>query len=239
MSDLPGYLYVAGFFAVSWMAAAICVVLYRGAIRAGLGRPRAAGVAAVAATLLGGWLVATSLLARAGTYDHPGPVPLTVLVAGAVLIASLAATRIPVMSRILAAPGTAARLAVPQTVRILGPLFLVVMVLGHLPAVFAVPAGVGDFATGAAAPFVAWRLTRGRGRREAIWFNAFSIADLVNAITIATLSIFLLGYSSMESLRLLPLSLVPTFAVPLDIALSVVSLGRLLPRRALEPAFQA
>src|SRR5215467_3945566 len=239
MDDIPGYLYVTGFLALSSMVAAVCVVLYRGAIRAGLSRRRAAGVGAAAATLLGGWLVSTSLLAQAGVYDHPGPVPRTAVVTVAVLIALLAATRIPVMSRILAAPGTAARLAVPQTVRILGPFFLVVMALGHLNPFFAWPAALGDFATGAAAPFVAWRLARGSGHREAIWFNVFSIADLVNAITIATITLLVLGYSSIESLRLLPVALVPTLAVPMDIALSLVSLGRLLPRRAREVVFQA
>jgi len=239
MDDLPGYLYVVGFLATSSMVAAVGVVLYRGAIRAELGRARATVVGAAAVTLLGGWLVATSLLARAGAYDHPGPVPRTAAVTVAVLVALLAATQIPVVSRTLAAPGTAARLAVPQTVRILGPLFLVVMALGHLNPFFAWPAALGDFATGAAAPFVAWRLARGRGHSEAIWFNVFSIADLVNAITIATITLLVLGYSSIESLRLLPVALVPTLAVPMDIALSLVSLGRLLPRRAREVVFQA
>src|SRR5262249_11468033 len=129
--------------------------------------------------------------------------------------------------------------AVPQTFRILGPMFLVVMALGALPALFAVPAALGDTATGAAALFVARRLARGNGRREAIWFNAFGLADLVVAVILAALARFLLGYSSIESLRLLPLALVPTAVVPLDIALHVVSLGRLLPRRAQVTAFEA
>jgi hypothetical protein len=239
MDDLPAYIWATVFVATIGTQWVTCMALYRGAIRAGLGRRRAAGVGAAAAALLGGWLVATSLIALTGAYDQPWLVPLVAFVGGAVLIALLAVTRVPVVSRILAAPDTAARLAVPQTFRILGPVFLVVMALGHLPALFAVPAALGDTATGAAALFVARRLAKGNGRREAIWFNAFGLADLVVAVMMAALARFLLGYSSIESLRLVPLALVPTAVVPLDMALHVVSLGRLLPRRAQVTALEA
>src|SRR6266496_4344541 len=123
MYDLPGYIWVVVFVAAIGMLALTSVALYRGAIRAGLGRRRAAWVGAAAATLLAGWLVATSLIALAGAYNRPWPVPLVAFVGGAVLIALLAATRIPIVSRVLAAPDTVARLAVPQTVRILGGTF--------------------------------------------------------------------------------------------------------------------
>ena len=118
-------------------------------------------------------------------------------------------------------------------------------------ALFAIPApppaispairinDLGDAATGVAALFVARRLARGKGRREAIWFNAFGLVDLVVAVITAALARFLLGYQSIETLRLLPLVLVPTFAVPLSMAMHVVSLRRLLPRRAREAALQA
>jgi hypothetical protein len=239
MYDLPSYIWAAVLVGAIGIPAATSVALYRGAIRAGLGRRRAAGVGAAAATLLAGWLVATSLLALAGAYNQPWPVPLVAFVAGAVLIALLAATRIPIVSRVLAAPDTVARLAVPHTFRILGPTFLVVAALAPLPLLFAVPAGLGDTATGVAALFVARRLARGKGRREAIWFNAFGLVDLVVAVITAALARFLLGYQSIETLRLLPLVLVPTFAVPLSMAMHVVSLRRLLPRRAREAALQA
>jgi hypothetical protein len=102
-----------------------------------------------------------------------------------------------------------------------------------------VPAVLGGTATGAAALFVARRLAKGDGRRDAIWFNAFGLADLVVAVVLATLARGLMGYQSIEPLRLLPLVLVPTFGVPLAMAMHVVSLGRLLPRRAPEGALQA
>jgi hypothetical protein len=200
-----------------------------------------------------------------------------VAVAGTLLVL-LAATRIPVVARVLATPGTAARLALPHTLRVVGVTFLLVMAQGHLPAIFALPAGLGDIAAGLAAPFVARRLAHG-GRARAVWFNLFGLLDLVVALTIGfpaglaaplvarrltqgtgrgravwfhlfgildlvvALSIgFLAGLGpwrplevtpSTEPLSLLPLALVPTVAVPLAIALHLVSLSRL--RAAVQP----
>ena len=239
MYDVPGYIWAAVLVGVIGMPAATSVALYRGAIRAGLGRRRAAGVAAAAATLLAGWLVATSLIARDGAYNHSWPVPLLALVAGAVLIALLAATRIPIVSRVLAAPDTVVWLTVLQTFRIVGAASLAAAAVSPLSLLFAVPAGLGDTATGVAAPFVARRLARGNGRRATIWFNVFGLADLVVAVIAATLARRLMGDQSIEPLRLLPLVLVPTFGVPLAMAMHIISLGRLLPRRAREAALQA
>jgi hypothetical protein len=65
-----------------------------------------------------------------------------------------------------------------------------------------------------------------------VWFNLFGLLDLVIALTIG----FLAGLGpwrplevtpSTEPLSLLPLALVPTVAVPLAIALHLVSLSRL------------
>lgn len=190
------------------------------------------GVAAAA--VLGGWLVASGLLARAGVYHQASgqAAPWFGVASAGTLTGLLAATRIPVVARILAAPGTPARLALPHTLRVVGVTFLIVMALGHLPAAFALPASLGDIAVGVAAPLVARRLARGSGHSRAMWFNLFGILDLVVALSIG----FLAGLGpwrplevtpSTEPLSLLPLALVPTVAVPLAIALHIVSLRRL------------
>jgi hypothetical protein len=79
---------------------------------------------------------------------------------------------------------------------------------------------------------VARRLAHGGGRTRAVWFNLFGLLDLVVALTIG----FLAGLGpwrplditpSTEPLSLLPLALVPTVAVPLSIALHLVSLRQL------------
>jgi hypothetical protein len=225
--DLPSYVWALALTGVVGIPAVTCVMLYRGALAAGLGRRTATRVAGGAAAVLAGWALASGLLARAGFYNDGagrGLAAFTVL-----LVGLLAATRIPVVARTLAAPGTAARLALPQTLRVVGGVFLIVMTLGHLPAVFALPAGLGDIAVGLAAPLVAWRLTAGGGHAMAVRFNLLAILDLVVAVSIAVMASLgpLEVTPSTEVLTLLPLALIPTVAVPLAIALSVVSLRRL------------
>jgi hypothetical protein len=147
-----------------------------------------------------------------------------VAVAGT-LIALLVAARIPIVSRILAAPGTPVRLALPHTLRVVGVLFLIAMAQGHLPAAFALPAGLGDIAIGVAAPFVARQLARDTGHTGAVRFNVLGILDLIVAGIIGFLLLELVEVTpSTAPLFLLPLALIPTAAVPLAIALHIVSL---------------
>ena len=232
MYDLPGFVWALVLTGVIGIPATSSLMLLRGAVVAGLGRRAAAAVAAAAAAVLGGWIVTSSLLARAGVY-HRG-IGLGVLAFAGVLLGLLAATRIPVIARVLAAPGTPARLAVPHTLRVVGVVFLLVMALGHLPAVFALPAGLGDIAIGVAAPLVARRLAHGGGHAMAVRFNLLGILDLAVAITAGFLAYRPLDViPSTEPLTLLPLVLIPTTAVPLAVALHIVSLRRL--RTATQP----
>jgi hypothetical protein len=234
MYQAPSYVWAAILLATIGIPLLAVVALYRGALAARMPRRTATGVAVVAASLLGGWFVVTSLLASSGTYARTiaPAVELPVLTVAAVgtLAALLLATTIPVVSRSLSAPGSLARLALAQTPRVEGFVFLIVLAQGALPAGFAWPAAVGDMATGLAAPFVARQLTRGSGRRLAVWFNVFGLVDLINAVTLGVL--FGLGVFAVEpapqALAFLPLALVPTLAVPVAITLHVVSLRRLL-----------
>jgi hypothetical protein len=138
----------------------------------------------------------------------------------------LALRRIPVVARALTAPGMLNRLELPHTFRVAeGAAFLATMFLGHLPALFALPAGLGDITAGIAAPLVALRFAEGTGRRAALWFNAFGITDLIVALTLGALTGFqLLNVTpSGAPLSELPLALIPTAAVPLLLALHITS----------------
>jgi hypothetical protein len=228
--DLPSYVWALVLAGALGIPTATCAVLYRGAVAAGIGRRSATAVTAASAAVLGGWLVVSGLLARAGVYSpDPGEaVPWFLVAVAGTLISLLLATRIPLVSRILAEPGAPARLALPHTLRVVGVLFLIVMAQGHLPAAFALPAGLGDVAIGVAAPFVARRLARGTGRAEAVRFNVLGILDLIVAGIIGFLLLGLVEVTpSTAPLTLLPLALVPTAAVPLALALHIVSLRRL------------
>jgi hypothetical protein len=228
MYDPPAYLWAITIAGTAMIAASTCIALYGGAGRAGLGRLRAALLGAAAAILLGGWLTASAVIAGHGWYHtqlgHQIPwLPIAVI---GFLGALLAASRIPVVTRALAAPGMASRLVRPHSFRVAGVVFLLAMALGHLPALFALPAGLGDIATGIAAPLVARRLSQGTGRRAALWFNALGLADLVVALTLGGLTSFqiLSVMPTSAAISELPLALVPTVAVPLLLALHITSL---------------
>ena len=201
-------------------------MLYGGAERAGLGRRRAALLAGAAAVLLGGWFTASALIADHGWYHT---LPWFPVAAAWFLGMLLALSRIPVVARALAAPGMASRLLLPHSFRVAEVAFLIYLALGHLPALFAVPAGLGDIATGIAALFVAQRLARGTGRRAALWFNAFGMTDLVVALTLGALTGFQLLNITPSGVPIteLPLALVPTAAVPLLFALHLTSVSAL------------
>lgn len=212
--------------------AVAAVALYRGGLTAGLSPRASVGVAVSFGVVWGAWVGVSAALAANGVYRNPDAVvpALGIALLGA-LIAVLLATRIPVMARILAARGTTARLVWPHTVRVLGVLFLIAMAQGTLPAAFALPAGLGDMATGVAAILLARRWKPGR----AVWFNVLGLVDLVVAVTLgmlgglATHPILAVSPSTL-AMTLLPLTLIPTTVVPLDAALHVFSLARL--RRA-------
>lgn len=236
MADLPGYIWALTAVAVLGIPLATCVALYRGALAAGLRRRTAVTIAALCGMLWGGWIAISARLADIGAYrPRPAGPPWFALAFAGALITALAAARIPAVARTLAAPGTASRLTVPHTLRVGGVLFLVMAALGDMPAVFALPAGLGDIAIGLEAPFVARRLARSAGRRGAVWFNLLGLLDFVVAVTIG----FLAGMAphqilhvspSTGDLALLPLTLIPTTAVPLATALHLLSLRRLSAR---------
>ncbi len=115
MYHAPSYGWALLLIVAIGIPATTCAILYRGAVAAELGRRTAAGAAIVTAVVLGGWIVANSLLAHAGVYyrDPHRAAPWLGLVAVGVaftgtLVALLGATRLPIGRRVLDAPGTPA-----------------------------------------------------------------------------------------------------------------------------------
>ena len=230
MYEPPAYLSAMIIGGIAAIAAATCVALYGGAVRAGAGRRRAALLAGSAALLLGGWLGASAVIAGHGWYDtRLNRVPWLAVAAVAFLAALLVLGRIPVMARTLATAGMVRRLLLPHSFRVIGMFFLVYLALGHLPALFALPAGLGDITAGIAATFVARGLAQGSGRRAAWWFNAYGITDLVVASTLGALTGYQLLHVTPSSAAIgeFPLALVPTVTVPLLLALHLTSMPML------------
>ena len=237
MYDPPAYVWALTIAGPTAMAATTCIALYGGAVRAGLGRRRAALLAGAAAVVLSGWFTATAVIAGHGWYDtRSSPVPWLPIAAAGSLGALLVLSRIPVVARALTAPGMASRLVLPHAFRVTGVFFLLYLALGHLPALFALPAGLGDIAAGLAAPLVARRLAQGTGRRAAVWFNVYGLTDLATGITLGALTGYGLLHVTPSSAPIsqLPLALVIAADVPLMLALHITSLVTLT--RAPRPA---
>ena len=73
MYDPPGYLWALTIPGMIAIPAATCLLLYGGAVRAGLSRRRAALPAGGAAVVLGGWFTASAVIAgHAGYHARPG-----------------------------------------------------------------------------------------------------------------------------------------------------------------------
>jgi hypothetical protein len=230
MSELPAYLWALTLFGILALAAAVCIVLFRGAVNARLGTRTAVLLTTGTAVVIGSWYAVSAAIGAGGGYRAQlgRQVPwMPIAVVGFALLL-LALSRIRIVRRALAAPGMRGQLVLPHAFRAVeGAVFVIAMFIGHLPALFAIPAGFGDIAVGIAAPFVARKLAHGSGRLAARRFNILGIADLVTALTLGAVTGFQLIHigPSAQALSDLPLVLIPTAAVPLLLVLHIVSLS--------------
>jgi len=124
-------------------------------------------------------------------------------------------------------------LTLAQTWRVGGVVFLMLYHQGLLPGVFALPAGWGDIAIGATAPLVAWAISSKTRfpRKTFVAWNVLGMLDLVMAVTLGILASasplgVLAGEVTTQMMGTFPLSLVPTFFVPLLIIFHLIALGR-------------
>ncbi|MFM0469926.1 MFS transporter [Paraburkholderia strydomiana] len=126
-----------------------------------------------------------------------------------------------------------------QLYRIFGSWALAAWLHGLLPGVFALPAGIGDVLTGLLAVPVAIAVASGaeQGRKAAIAWNVFGLADFAVAITLGMITSpgpFQLIVPAVPSIGAgaYPDVLTPAFVVPGSILLHALSLRQLMRRRA-------
>jgi hypothetical protein len=190
-----------------------------------------------------GWFALTLGLGAAGVFNPPGGTP-PIAIGVAAVVPPLLVVALLIWSghfRDWVRSLDLRFLTMLQTWRTAGLAFLAVQTAGALPATFATPAGAGDLIVGVTAPLVAFYLI-GRGRFARLGFfawTAFGVLDLVSAITLGILHSdsaigLLAGVPNTDLVAHLPMSLIPTFGVPLTLALHAVSLVA-----ASGPAWQA
>ena len=189
-------------------------------------------VAIASGIVLAVWAIATTVLAwrgffqpAAGATVPPVGVDLIVVLFALALFLSVSAS----LRRMLRNQANLIRLHVW---RLEGLVFLILMLQGRVPALWALPAGLGDVLVGATALWVARGLDRPGGRRRAIAWTFFGMADLIVAVALGVMTnpgptqVFH-TIPNAELLTQYPLALVPTFLVPLAFTLHVASLWQL------------
>jgi hypothetical protein len=114
-----------------------------------------------------------------------------------------------------------------QVWRVVGFTFVLLQARSVLPAIFAWPAGYGDMFIGVTAGFAAWKLAEPAHRGTFIFWQALGILDLVTAVSLGTTARLLDPHgASMVAMTVLPLSLIPTFFVPLFMMLHVICIAQ-------------
>lgn len=236
--SIPGY--VASFESIMWtlvMGAALALI-WVGAARAESRGSARFAIGGLLSAILIGWVVLAQRLGAeniflASTDRQPQSValPLALLVPLAVAAAGIWASR-RIMSLVSAIPIWS--LVAIQFYRVAGVIFVILWAAGDLPWQFALPAGLGDIATGALAIWVAALLARkaeGASRAAYSWC-VFGIADLIVALTMGMITspgpFHLLAHSDPNRfVSAYPLVMIPTFGVPLALILHGIVLWRL------------
>jgi hypothetical protein len=179
--------------------------------------------------LIGAWFVfslgASALhLYKTGPNDPPLPLGLAALTP---ILLFLAWFMLSARFRQFALSLNPRILTLVQTCRIEGFVFLVLAAYRILPGLFALPAGWGDIAIGATAPLVALALAVPGRRKSFIFWQLLGIADLINAVALGTLATVLNPHGiGADATTVLPMSLIPTFAVPLFLILHIICIAQ-------------
>ena len=207
---------------------------------------RDAQIAVASGVVLAVWAIVAAMLARRGFFEQGNPnsvPPIGITLALVFFALAVGLFSSPSLRRLLT---NQRNLILLNLWRLVGLVFLLLMANGQMPALWAWPAGVGDVIVGVTAPWVAARVGTPLGRRDAIIFNLFGMADLVVAVGLGVMTgpgiaqVFHTTPTS-ELVTRFPLALVPTFLVPLAFALHMISLSHLLsdawaPQPAASPA---
>ena len=171
------------------------------------------------------WLIAAVAAGRQGWLQAMPASAVPALVLGLTALLALAYRRLGAFSAWVDALDVRG-LVLLHVTRFVGFYFLVLYDRGVLPYAFAVPGGIGDIAVDALALAVCLFPWGEASRRRAIsiWNIVGLIELLLTILTAARLGLAEPG--SMHALTQLPLSLLPTFLVPLLLASHLVLYAR-------------
>jgi len=187
------------------------------------------------ALMLACWIAADWALAVKGVFHQSlGKIPaIPIAIVLPLLLGFLVLTRSRAVASLLDATPPSWLIGF-QVYRILGAFFFVYWIHGAMPGAFALPAGIGDVATGLfALPAAVWVASGSPvGRKIGVRWNWFGLIDFALAITMGMLTspgpAHLLAREHPNTLIAdFPAAMTPAFVVPLSILLHVLSLRQL------------
>jgi hypothetical protein len=179
------------------------------------------------------WFVLVVSLGALGAFvGAPGTPPIAIAIGvGAPLLVFFAALRLSRPFREFVLSLDLRLIAGIQAWRWAGLGFLSLYAHDILPAVFALPAGLGDMAVGFAAPWMILGLVRRRDFATSpafVRWNWLGILDLAVALSLGTVTATLAtgapGEISTAPMATLPLLLIPAYLVPVFLMLHITAL---------------
>ena len=177
------------------------------------------------------WLTAAVALSAAGLVARLRPPAPQIGVVALTVALVTAGTSLPGFRSWLNSMGMRRLIALHVT-RFVGAWFLVLYGRGELPYAFAVPGGWGDIVVATIALLIVLLVADlKRARLLILAWNLLGFADMLFVVATAA-RLGLAEPSSMAALLRLPLSLLPTFLVPLIIASHILIFVRLARQRA-------
>lgn len=209
--------------------------LWRGLHRAGFSSATRVAAWSAVAVILVIWIGTIWALAVKGVFHRDiGNVPaLPIAIFLPVILGLFVVMRSEGVGRLLDAT-PASWLVGIQVYRVLGGMFLVYWIRDAIPGAFALPAGIGDVATGLLAlPAAVWVASGSPiGTRMGIRWNVLGLVDFTIAVATGFLTSpgpgHLLAHDHPNTLiAAFPTVMVPAFAVPFSILLHALSLRQL------------
>jgi hypothetical protein len=181
------------------------------------------------------WLVAAVAAGMSGLVSRQGQPPILLLAfVGVPLVLGVVAYALSPALRAWTDRFSLTWLVGLHIWRFVGFGFVAAWLVGRLPGGFAIPEGLGDAAAAAGALALVPGLRRGTAsRRWLLAWNTFGFLDLVSALIVGVLyantnlGVLGRGAATTELMVTFPVSVIPTFLVPLFILLHLLMFARL------------
>lgn len=184
---------------------------------------------------LAGWFLAAFAGGWFGIVNEPGRLPLVLLTYIALpMLGFVAAYMLSDSFRAFAGSLNLTLIVGSHLWRFVGLGFIIAWLHGDLPAGFAIPEGLGDIVAALGALALLPRLIKGTAsRRWLLAWNVFGFMDLISAIAMGLLysntplGILSSGTATTALMVTFPVSLIPTFFVPLFLLLHALTFKRI------------